>query len=97
MGTPRCARFAGLRPGISYLEKRKMDLSSCYSALAAGNLALIEGIGHKMKGTGEGYGFPFLTEIGGKVEVAARHGNTDELKARIDELAHWLGRIEIER
>jgi signal transduction histidine kinase/DNA-binding response OmpR family regulator len=79
-----------------YLEKRRLDLASCRRALAAGNLTLIAGIGHKIRGTGAGYGFPLLTEIGGRMEAAARHGNTDELKVAIDELASWLGRFDNE-
>src|SRR6185436_14590309 len=59
-----------IAPG--YLEKRKLEVSTCYGELAAGNLESLRAIGHKMKGTGTGYGFPFLTEIGGKIEVAAR-------------------------
>jgi CheY-like chemotaxis protein len=79
-----------------YIEKRRVDLSSCYSALARGDLARIATIGHKMKGTGAGYGFPFLTEIGGRIEAAARDGNAEELKVTIDELSSWLGRLQIE-
>jgi signal transduction histidine kinase/DNA-binding response OmpR family regulator len=79
-----------------YLEKRKTELSNFYAALAAGNLASIQAMAHKMKGTGAGYGFPFLTEIGGKMEVAALQGHTDELRARIDELASWLGNLDVE-
>jgi len=55
-----------------YLKKRRADVVSCCDALAAGDLASIQAIAHKMKGTGAGYGFPFLTEIGGKIETAAR-------------------------
>jgi hypothetical protein len=51
---------------------------------------------HKMRGTGAGYGFPFLTEIGGKIETAARQRHTDEVKAGIDELARWLDRNDID-
>jgi signal transduction histidine kinase/CheY-like chemotaxis protein len=79
----------------AYLEKRKLDLSSYYEALDAGNLAAIQTIAHNMKGTGAGYGFPFLTEIGEKIEAAARAGRRNELKARIDELASWLGKLDI--
>jgi CheY-like chemotaxis protein len=79
-----------------YLEKRRTDLSSCYKALAEGNLPLIAGIGHKMKGTGAGFGFPFLTEMGGKLEAAARGAKTDEVKTTMDELASWFERVDLE-
>jgi signal transduction histidine kinase/CheY-like chemotaxis protein/HPt (histidine-containing phosphotransfer) domain-containing protein len=78
-----------------YLEKRRAELLSCYDALAEGNLASIQAVAHKMKGTGAGYGFPFLTEIGEKIEMAAREGQADELKARIAELASYLERLDI--
>jgi signal transduction histidine kinase/CheY-like chemotaxis protein/HPt (histidine-containing phosphotransfer) domain-containing protein len=79
-----------------YLEKRRAELLSCYDALAKGNLASIQAVAHKMKGTGAGYGFPFLTEIGEKIETAAREGHADELKVRIAELASWLERLDIQ-
>jgi signal transduction histidine kinase/CheY-like chemotaxis protein len=79
-----------------YLKKRRADVVSCCDALAAGDLASIQAIAHKMKGTGAGYGFPFLTEIGGKIETAARQGQTDEVKSGIDALARWLDRLYIE-
>ena len=79
-----------------YIKKRKIEVSSCYLALEQGNLASVQAMGHKMKGTGAGYGFPFLSETGSRIEMAARDGHTAELKALIDGLASYLDRIEIE-
>jgi hypothetical protein len=45
----------------AYLEKRRAEIPLYQQALAAAD--------HKMKGTGEGYGFPVLTEMGASVEI----------------------------
>jgi hypothetical protein len=41
-------------------------------ALAAGNFALIQSIGHNCKGTGTGYGFPRISQIGLAIQKAAK-------------------------
>ncbi len=78
-----------------YLEKRRADILTCEKALAAGDLDSIRAIAHKMKGTGAGYGFPFLTETGAKLEIAAREGRTDEVRDGLAELASWLANVEL--
>ena len=83
-----------LVPG--YLEKRRAEVADFRREAAAGNLEGVRAMGHKIRGTGGGYGFPFLTEIGAKIELAARDGRADELKTLIDELAEYLAKLDIE-
>ncbi len=52
--------------------------------------------GHRMKGSGGGYGFHFLTEKGKQIEDAAKEKDGDSIKAAITELDEYLGTLEIE-
>jgi hypothetical protein len=48
-----------------------------------------------MSGTGSGYGFARITEIGAALERAAREQNSDEIRVRVTELAGYLEHVEI--
>jgi PAS domain S-box-containing protein len=54
-----------------YLARRRADLLAIPEALDRGDYGALATIGHKMKGSGAGYGLPRLTEIGGALEQAA--------------------------
>ena len=82
-----------LIPG--YLVNRKHDLTSLGEAVNRGDLATIQTIGHGMKGSGGGYGFPQLTEIGRNVETAANAGDSAEIRRQIASLEDFLTRVEV--
>ena len=48
-----------------------------------------------MKGSGGGYGFDYLTEIGSQIEKNAELKNKEEIKNLIDELRNYLDNLEI--
>ena len=54
----------------------------------------IEVVGHQMKGSGAGYGFPALTDLGSNLEVAAKATAQDAVQAQIRVLAEFLLREE---
>ncbi|MDO8445246.1 MAG: Hpt domain-containing protein [Deltaproteobacteria bacterium] len=85
--------IANLIPG--YLENRKKDIARMLEALGKGDYETINFIGHSMRGSGEGYGFSAISEIGTALEQAAKHNSTDEIRRRIDELAVYIGRVEV--
>ena len=82
-----------LIPG--FLENRHNDINSVFEALARDDYASIAKIGHTMKGVVGGYGFDAITDIGRSVEQAAKDKNPDKIKASLNELTQYLGRIEI--
>jgi CheY-like chemotaxis protein len=82
-----------LIPG--YLEKRLVDVSSIRDAAGSGNFEAIRVLGHTMKGSGGGYGFDRITEIGRQIEDAAKQGDKDECLRRADELASYLTHLTI--
>jgi CheY-like chemotaxis protein len=78
-----------LVPG--YLEKRRRDVQAISAALEEGDFDAIRVMGHKMSGTGAGYGFPRITEIGRGIESAARDRDAIVARERAEELARFLG------
>jgi hypothetical protein len=49
-----------------------------------------------MSGTGGGYGFEHITEIGGAIEEAALAGDPVQVRASIEELDHYLSAVRVE-
>jgi hypothetical protein len=52
-------------------------------------------LAHKMKGTGTGYGFPVLTELGGALEKAAIDKDSSRIRESLNRLAPYLDSIEL--
>jgi signal transduction histidine kinase/CheY-like chemotaxis protein/HPt (histidine-containing phosphotransfer) domain-containing protein len=86
------ASLLDLVPG--YLDKRRQDLPKFTEALAAQDYATIRRLGHNLKGTGAGYGFPALTEMGAAIEEAALANNGSDIRAKVEELARYLTEVE---
>jgi histidine phosphotransfer protein HptB len=82
-----------LLPG--YLEKRLKDVKSIISFLDAGDFEEVRILGHSMKGSGGGYGFDRITEIGARIEESAKEKDDHTIKNLADELSKYLEHIEI--
>jgi hypothetical protein len=78
-----------------YLEKRRAEVPVYRNALRSGDLAAIAGLAHKMKGTGSGYGFDKLTELGSAIERAARAGDAAPIGPLLDELSQYLNSVHL--
>ncbi|MGR3219085.1 MAG: Hpt domain-containing protein [Candidatus Anammoxibacter sp.] len=82
-----------LIPG--FLENRHEDIRSILNALAARNFETIRILGHSMKGSGGGYGFNYITDIGKDIEHAALEANVNEIKRVLDELVSYLKHVSV--
>lgn len=82
-----------LVPG--YLEKRQQDIVILKEALSAQNYELIQDLGHRMKGTGEGYGFEGITRFGAAIENGAKSKNNVLIEKGIEDLVDYLERVEV--
>ena len=82
-----------LIPG--YLNSRYRDIQVMQKALAQGDYDTIHIVGHSMKGSGGGYGFDTITEIGGALEQAAKEGEPDAIRRWMDELRMYLERVQV--
>jgi CheY-like chemotaxis protein len=88
------------KPGVSdlipsYLSNRQHDLVSLAQAVNRGDLPAARLIGHGMKGSGAGYGFPAISEIGRSIEQCAISEDTAGIMRQISSLEEYLTRVEV--
>jgi CheY-like chemotaxis protein len=76
-----------------FLERRVGELELLRRALAAADHLEIRRIGHNLKGVGTSFGFPEFTELGGRLESAARNADEPALRALIDEMTAVVSRV----
>lgn len=87
------SEIADLIPG--FLDNRTRDTVSIRKHLDAGEWEAISRIGHSMKGAGGGYGFPYISSLGGAIEQAARMRNELEVREQTAALAAYLARVVV--
>jgi len=82
-----------LIPG--YIESKHRDIGLLNDALLNNDYDTLRRIGHDLKGSGVGYGFDKITDMGRALESAAKSSDGAEIKKIIAELVDYLQRIEI--
>ena len=82
-----------LVPG--YLQDRKEDVDTMTAACGQGDFETIRTLGHDMKGSGGGYGFDAITDIGRDLEQSAIGQNTDKVRQLLGALSTYLERVEV--
>lgn len=78
-----------------YLENRRKELPELQNALDRGDFDTLRILGHRMKGSGAGYGFDRVTEIGRHIEEAAKNQVGPIIQTQIEELSSYLERVEV--
>ncbi len=78
-----------------FMENRKNDVTLIYQHLQNGEIDEIMRLGHSMKGSGGGYGFDKITEIGAEMEDAAKVGNLDKISKANAQLNNYLQKVKI--
>jgi two-component system, sensor histidine kinase and response regulator len=78
-----------------YLSNRRNDVLTISEALEKNDINAIRVIGHGMRGSGAGYGFSRITEIGGDLERAANEANLVEIRNLKRVLAEYVERVEV--
>ena len=73
-----------------YLASEKENLILLEAALAEKDFATLIEIGDKMFGHGRTYGFPFITMLGKRIEIAAIQENILMLSELIASLRNYL-------
>jgi HPt (histidine-containing phosphotransfer) domain-containing protein len=82
-----------LIPG--FLENRHNDIASILNALKEQDYETIRLLGHSMKGSGVGYGFDVISDIGRSLEQAAKDRDMDDIKHQLGLLSKYLESIDI--
>lgn len=86
-----------LKPVVGgYIEKLRGDVAILRAAVARGDYAIVRTLGHQMAGTGGGYGFEPITEIGGALDESARTGDTERMRTNIEDLDRYLQAVRVE-
>ena len=85
--------LSDLIPG--YLENRQKDVTQILACLDQGDYETIRSMGHKMKGSGGGYGFNAITEIGGTIEEAAKQFSEETIRKQTALLQHYLQKVKV--
>ncbi len=85
--------IADLVPG--FIDNREKDIKSIEDALKKDDYETIRIIGHSMKGSGGGYGFDAISDIGSSIEQEAKNRNVDGIRMRIVELSTYLKLVDI--
>ncbi len=78
-----------------FLESRRAEIPTLQTALADGDFETLRRLGHDLKGTGGGYGFDAVTDIGRSLEEAAIAQRTPDVEAAIDALVRFLDRVKV--
>jgi len=85
--------FEELIPG--FLENRRQEVGVLQAALAGGDYAELQQLGHRMRGVGETYGFDRVTAFGARIEEGAAAGDRAALATAIAEYADHLQRLRV--
>lgn len=85
--------IADLIPG--FLHNRQKDIEKMEALLVDKDFEQIERLGHSMKGSGAGYGFDSISEIGASIEIAGKNKDIEVIKKGIEDLKDYLDRLEI--
>ena len=78
-----------------FMENRLEEIERLKELLAEGDFERIKELGHALKGTGGGYGFHVITELGAEIEKSAQEEDEAQTKELVAKLADYLENAEI--
>lgn len=78
-----------------FLENRRNNIDALREAVRNDDMAMVEHLGHTMKGTGGGYGFQEITEIGDALERGAQQQDQDCVLGLAKKLETYLDTLEV--
>jgi len=78
-----------------YLENRKKDIVEIQAAIEKGDWDFLKTISHKIKGNAGGYGFDGLSQIGGKLEEAAKTQDLDTFQSEFENMKNYLANVQV--
>jgi PAS domain S-box-containing protein len=78
-----------------YLESVRCEMEDILAAVDSKDCEIASQAGHRLKGTGEGFGFLEISRSGAALELAASAANETEIRTQILVLGAYLDRLEI--
>jgi len=83
-----------LIPG--YIKNRRADIINIRQLVQNDEFEEAQRLAHSMKGSGGGYGFKKISELGAAMEIAAKSPDGNRILSGIDELEKYLDTVRIE-
>lgn len=78
-----------------YVETRRREIPELLAFHSAGDLESLRKAGHKLAGSGGGYGFDRISELGTQIETLSRAGDAAGVAARLADLRDYIENLEI--
>ena len=78
-----------------FLGRRQAELVLLRQAMEAGDYETIRRLGHDLKGAGESFGFPELSILGAKFELAGTARDSDQIALHIATMERYLTRVQV--
>ncbi len=75
---------------VRYFERRQADIHNCDHHLKEANFSEITKVGHQLKGNGAMFGFNELSDIGSRLETAAKNNDQEKVKVILQEFKEWF-------
>lgn len=73
-----------------YIQRRHEELGTYMQSLKSRDFEMMGHIGHRMRGNGISFGFPELSVLGEKIEMAAKKQEISELRFLSIEFTNWI-------
>jgi CheY-like chemotaxis protein len=73
-----------------YLASKQKQIEEARRSLESRDFGLIRRFGHNLKGTGTGYGFPVIEQMGRELERAAVEADIDRISGQLDALYRFV-------
>jgi HPt (histidine-containing phosphotransfer) domain-containing protein len=78
----------------SYLASKPQQIEDARTCLAAKDFDPIRRFGHNLRGTGPGYGFPSIAQLGKEIETAATDHDETRIAAQLEALHRMIASHE---
>jgi CheY-like chemotaxis protein len=77
-----------------YLASKHKQIEEARQSLISRDFGPIRRFGHNLKGTGRGYGFPAIAELGREIEEAAVEADVDRVTEQLDALRRLVSEAD---
>ena len=78
-----------------FLEHTAGHVGEIIEALDKGDFEALRTLAHILQGTGGGFGFLFITEVGESLNRAAKEEKTEEVRKLVTELTSYLEHVDV--
>ena len=79
----------------AYLENCRQNVIVLREAMDRADFEAVTILGHNLRGSGGGFGFQAITDLGASLEQAARDANLDEVRGLLGALSNYLDSLEV--